>query len=728
MTTATLTEALQQALPFPYQLVHRSPGRIRLKVPGLINNPGGQQRLQSQLAVLPWVQSLRINGWAGSVVIHYDKRQKGSQATSVATVTQGMERASYEKSWTRLVDVTQEVLPRLYRSPLTLPLLATGLALASNQVTSKLLETLARLTLLAAALPVAQRAYVSVATQRKINIDCLDLMALGLSGIQGKLVTPALVITLHELGDLIREKTARATEQTTANLMDTIGREAWVQREGEMIRVPSDQVQLGETVVVYPGERIPVDGEVLSGEATVDQQQLTGESMPIVATPGTYVYAATLLRSGQLRLRCERVGNQTRAAASIELLAKAPVNDTRMANYAAQLADKLIVPSLVLAAVVYGTTQDPTRAASILTLDFVTGVRVSMPTAFLGALNHTTRHGVLVRSGRTLEMLAAIDTVVFDKTGTLTQGRIVVDGVTCLDDRHTETQILQWAASAEQRITHPVAEAIAAYAQAQGIEIRPRQHWHYQVGSGMEAEIEGQTIWVGSEAFLRSKGLVSPGETLPSGRGGQSVVYVANPEEVLGFISYTDPLRPESAALVNTFQHHYQLEVHVLTGDSVKRAQEVAQRLGIPAAQVHAEAFPEDKARIVRDLRRSGRVVAFVGDGLNDSVALAYADVSISFADGSDIARETADVVLMNNDLTSILEAIAIAKETQALIEQNTLLVVAPNVVGLGLAATVGLNPLWATLIHNGTAILAGLNSLRPLALHPFETPYAITD
>jgi Cu2+-exporting ATPase len=477
---------------------------------------------------------------------------------------------------------------------------------------------------------------------------------------------------------------------------------------------------------VYPGERIPVDGEVLSGEATVDQQQLTGESMPIVANPGTYVYAATLLRSGQLRLRCERVGNQTRAAASIELLAKAPVHDTRMANYAAQLADKLIVPSLVLAGVVYGATQDPTRAASILTLDFVTGIRVSMPTAFLGALNHITRHGVLVRSGRTLELLAAIDTVVFDKTGTLTQGRIAVEEVICLDDRHSPAQILQWAASAEQRITHPVAEAIAAYAQAQGIEIRPRQHWHYQVGSGMEAEIDGQMIWVGSEAFLRSQGLVPAGEILSLGRSEQSVVYVANPEGILGLITYTDPLRLESASLVNILQHQYFLEVHVLTGDNANRAQAVAQSLGIPAHQVHAEAFPEDKAKIVRDLRRSGRVVAFVGDGLNDSVALAYADVSISFADGSDIARETADVVLMNNDLTSILEAIAIAKETQALIEQNTLLVVAPNVVGLGLAATVGLNPLWATLIHNGTAILAGLNSLRPLALHPFEKNSAL--
>jgi Cu2+-exporting ATPase len=282
---------------------------------------------------------------------------------------------------------------------------------------------------LAAAFPVAARALKSIFGERKLNIDCLDLLALIFSGLQGKLLTPSLIITLHELGDIIRDRTARATEKRTADLLDTIGHYAWVEKDGEIKQITSDAVQIGETVVVYPGESIPVDGTVWQGEAVIDQQQLTGESLPIVARKGTLVYASTLVRSGQIRLTCERVGQQTRAAASIELLQKAPVHDTRMANYAANLADRLILPSLGLASLIFLTTRDAARAAAILTLDFVTGIRVSLPTAFLGALNHTTRHGVLVRSGRTLELLADIDTIVFDKTGTLTQNVMSVSQI-----------------------------------------------------------------------------------------------------------------------------------------------------------------------------------------------------------------------------------------------------------------------------------------------------------
>ncbi|QCS50185.1 heavy metal translocating P-type ATPase [Picosynechococcus sp. PCC 11901] len=711
MTSLQLSSQFTWDFPFDYKIVHQLVGRLRLKLIAFPEN--GYGRLSAYFATLPWVETFRINPWAASVVIYYRPEQLRAAPLTQITASPPPKIAALSL-WTQV-----------RQSSLTLPLFATALGLASNQWESLLLTSLARLTLLGAGFPVAQRAIASLWQDHKLNIDCLDLLALIFSGWQGKLVTPALVITLHELGDLIREQTARATERTTANLMDTIGRWAWVEREGEIIQIESDRVQVGETVIVYPGERIPVDGVVIGGEATVDQQQLTGESMPIVAQVDTEVYAATLLRSGKLRIRCERVGHNTRAALSVELLEKAPVHDTRMANYAAQLADKLILPSLVLASMVYGTTQDPTRAASILTLDFVTGVRVSMPTAFLGALNHTTRHGILVRSGRTLELLAEIDTIVFDKTGTLTQGKIAIESVTpwgTWSDRLSPERLLQLAASAEQRITHPVAEAIVHHAQQQGIELLPRQGWDYQVGFGIKATIEGQTILVGSATFLEQEGICPLVDQRETNNFAASTIYVASDQALLGWLAYTDPLRPESASLIAMLQHEHQMAVHVLTGDSHQRAHQVALALKIPAHHVHAEAFPEDKARIVRNLRRSGRVVAFVGDGLNDSVALAYADVSISFADGSDIARETADVVLMNNDLGTLLEAIAIAKETQALIEQNTLLVVAPNMIGLGLAATVGLNPLWATVIHNGTAIAAGLNSLRPLLQHQLET------
>ena len=254
-------------------------------------------------------------------------------------------------------------------------------------------------------------------------------------------------------------------------------------------------------VVVHPGEQIPVDGAVISGEATVDQQGLTGEAMPIVARPDSYVFASTLVQSGQLTLRAERVGDNTRAAAGFRLLQQAPVYDTRMANYTEKVADRLIGPSLLLATIVLGVTRDPARVAAILTLDFVTGIRVSIPTAFLGALNHTTRHKVLVRSGRTLEQLAEVDTIVFDKTGTLTQGTIAITDICPVPGTVSPERLLQLAAAAEQHLTHPVADAIVQHAQQQGLALPPRGDWDYAVGFGVTAQIDGRTVLVGSERF-----------------------------------------------------------------------------------------------------------------------------------------------------------------------------------------------------------------------------------
>lgn len=702
-------------------VVHSLPGRLRLRISRLASDRHFVKTLEQKLTSHPAITHFRINAAAASLVIEYAPALTPEINRDFGLLWQKMLNQPNESS---IEPDKPQKLGKEEWSNLALPTAATLLAIACQRFPQPGLSILARSVLLAAAFPVAARAMKSIFGERKLNIDCLDLLALIFSGLQGKLLTPSLIITLHELGDIIRDRTARATEKRTANLLDTIGHYAWVEKDGEIKQITSDAVQIGETVVVYPGESIPVDGTVWQGEAVIDQQQLTGESLPIVARKGTLVYASTLVRSGQIRLTCERVGQQTRAAASIELLQKAPVHDTRMANYAANLADRLILPSLGLASLIFLTTRDAARAAAILTLDFVTGIRVSLPTAFLGALNHTTRHGVLVRSGRTLELLADIDTIVFDKTGTLTTGEVMVVGVETISGRLSPERILQLAASAEQRITHPVAMAIADYAQRQGVEILPRGDWDYQLGLGMRAEIDGNQVLVGSDKFLRQQGvnleelgcdLANPASAWVSRN------YLACNGQFQGVIHYTDPLRADSRWLIDRLQQDYGMTVHLLTGDNQQRAKEVAQALNIPFGQVHAEAFPEQKAKIVRELHRSGHTVAFVGDGLNDSVALAYADVSISFEKGSQVARETADVVLMNNDLSSLLEAIAIAQETKALIEQNIFLVVAPNLVALVLATSIGLNPLLATAIHNGTAIIAGLNSLRPLVFHQLQ-------
>ena len=695
-------------------VVHRVPGRVRFWVRRLSNDIEYGEILESVLSNTDCVTQVRINHNAASVSISYESNDNSEVEVQ-------------KRFFNLITSVGEEEDSILSESEeegdwgsIKLPALATILVFLGTKVGLPIPKSLIFTTLLAAAFPVMKRAIHSVFVEHHINIDCLDLLALSLSSAQGKLLTPAMVITLHELGDIIREQTARSTNMQTASLMDTIGHSAWVERDNQIIQIPSDQVEVGETVIVYPGEQIPVDGTVFRGKAVINQQQLTGESMPISAESGTPVYASTLVQSGEIYIKAERIGDKTRAAASIEMLQKAPVNDTRMANYAAKIADRLILPSLGLAGLVLLVTKDPARASAILTLDFVTGIRVSMPTAFLGALNHTSRHGILVRSGRTLELLADVDTLVFDKTGTLTQGEIKVVSVETVPGGISSEELLKLAASCEQQLTHPVAEAVSRYAVEEGIDIPPRGEWNYEVGLGVRANIQGKQVLFGSDRFLRQEGvdlsyLYEEDCTINQ---ESSLIYLACNGKFQGVVEYADPLRKESPSLIKQLQKEYGMEVHLLTGDNRQRAEIVAQDLKIPLPQVHAEAFPEHKAKIVRDLRREGKTVAFVGDGINDSVALAYADVSVSFENGSDVARETADVVLMHNDLTSLMQAIAISKQTKNLINQNTALVIAPNLIALGLASTTGLHPLIATAIHNGSAIAAGLNSLRPLVQH----------
>jgi P-type Cu2+ transporter len=317
----------------------------------------------------------------------------------------------------------------------------------------------------------------------------------------------------------------------------------------------------------------------------------------------------------------------------------------------------------------------------------------------------------------------------FDKTGTLTKGDIEVVEVKTVAEKISSQRLLTLAAAAEQRLTHPVAAAIVQYAEKQGIEILPRQEFVYEIGLGVRAEIDGEQVIVGSDRFLclcgvpldclyephRCNNADCPHHLSCHISAHDSLLYVAVNQEFQGVIYYTDPLRPESAAVIEQLQTQYGMEIHLLTGDNQQRAIAVAQKLNLPLSQVHAEAFPEQKAEIIQKLHQSGKTVAFTGDGLNDSIALAYADVAISFSDASEVARETADVVLMDDNLSSFLEAIAIARQTQAVIKQNIGLAVFPNLAALGLATTIGLHPLAATVVHNGSAIASGLNGLRPL-------------
>jgi len=720
----TLTDRRQLTSELPlvsYTVVHVLAERVRLRVPRLRYDDGYARRLQFLLNADTLITSSRINRSAASLIVTF-------KASAIATA----------KMHSRLVSLIQAASNAIALHPKQeqahieetdsastwqFAALATVFAVMGGPIGLPIPPLIVAGSIAAATLPVAKRALAGMTQERKLNIDFLDFMAIAITTLQGQFLTPALMLGLIEIGEQIRDRTARSNELQTLDLLSCLGQFVWVERHGKKQQIPIQDVQKGDTVIVYPGEQVPVDGTILRGKVLLDEQKLTGESMPVLKRQGQPVYASTLVREGRIYIRAEWVGKDTRAGQSVKLIQEAPVHDTRMENYAAKIAEQAVVPTLLLGGIVFAATRNPARVASILTLDLCTGIRVSIPTTVLAALTYAAKRGILIRSGRALELLAEIDTVVFDKTGTLTQGQVAIASVESLDPTTANVRVLQLAAAAEQRLTHPVAEAIVRHAQAQHVEIPARGKWSYQLGLGVKAEIDGETVLVGSRRFLQQSGIdlelqdkedreAVTNYQLPT---TNSSIYIASNGILCGVIEYRDLPRPESRDAIATLSMVEGVEVHMLTGDNWNTARAVAAELGIAPSNTHAEAFPEQKAAVIRQLHERGKTVAFVGDGLNDSPALAYADVSVSFANGSDIARETADVVLMQDNLQGLLEAIAIARQAKQLIEQNTNIIVVPNLAAMVLAVLCGISPLAATMVNNGSTVVAGVNGLRPM-------------
>lgn len=702
-----------------YQVVHWVTGRFRIRIPRLAANQDYANKLQYQIESLDFVKAVRINAPARSLVVDYhpgiaiatiqNQLFQAIQNASQAELPVGWAPASEETEKKESHEV--DFVERLF-FPVAGLVLSLG-AMAGLPIPGLLIAA----TVIMGAIPVYQRAWEAFQQDRQLTIDFLDGLALTLHTAQGHYFAPAFMLGLVEGGEAIRDLTARGSERASLDLLDCLSKTAFVIRDGQVVEIPTQDVVPGDHVVVYPGDQIPVDGLVLEGMGIVDQCKLTGESVPVTKQQGEEVFASTLLVDGQMTILAERVGNNTRAGVIVNLMQAAPVHDTRVENYAATVANQFVIPTLLIGTGVGIMSADLNRAIALLTLDFGTGIRVSVPTTILSALTYSARNGVLIRSGRAIEILATIDTIVCDKTGTLTIGHAGVNDIDVMDDRFSKDELLALAATAEQGLTHPIAEAIVHHARDKGVALKECQDWEYKVGLGAMAKIDGMQIIVGSPRFMAQENVSLEEYDLryPDAKsGGQSLVFIAGDGQLLGVVRYSDPPRPESKDVIAELKQ-MGIKVHMLTGDVTRVAKSIANNLGIDPNNVYAEAFPERKVEVVKNLHDSGRTVAFCGDGINDSAALAYADVSVSFAGATDIARETADIVLMEDDLRGLLLAIKVAKQSMDIIWQNTMVVAVPNMGALLSGIFFALDPILAVVINNGSAILAELNGLRPL-------------
>jgi Cu2+-exporting ATPase len=595
-------------------------------------------------------------------------------------------------------------------APLVCGAAALGLGLAGAPV------LLTAGFLAVSAVPIFLRACESLLGERRVSADVLDATAVAVLAARGGFVPAALSAGLIAGGEYIRGLTARRSRRALVGLLSLTSGQVWVVRGKQKERLPAEALAAGDTVVVYPGEQVLVDGVVIRGRGLVDQKVLTGESKPVLKQVGDPVYAATLLTEGKLYVRTERVGGTTRASRIVQILEGAPIHDTRIANHARRFADRFVLPTLALGGGVYLATGDVARAVSVIVFDFATGIRVSAPTTVLSTMTAAARRDILVKSGRALEQMARLDTLVFDKTGTLTTGAPVVTDVRALGPAASADEVLVLAAAVERRHTHPAAQAIVRAAERRQLSIPERADSHYTVGLGIAGEVEGEMVLVGNERYLARRGVELPSRARElakaAGHRGASTVFVAREGRPIGLIAYADVARPEAGSVLGRLHAQGIRNLIMVTGDSPEVAEAIAREVGID--RIEAAVFPERKAEIVRELQRQGRVVGVIGDGINDSPALAYADVAFSLKAGTDVARETAEVVL-HGDLHGLPEAIDLARESMRLIRQNLAIVAVPNAAGLALASAGLVGPAMAAALNNGSSVVAAVNSLRPL-------------
>ncbi|MBD0364205.1 MAG: HAD-IC family P-type ATPase, partial [Coleofasciculus sp. C3-bin4] len=452
---SNLTSSIQNPDAVAYQVVHAIPGRIRFRVPRIAEDAEYTHRLTVLVKADAKVADVRVNTAAASLAVGYkaslisDDQMRSHLMTLIQTASNA--NIPLELKTPSTEQEPQEESNLL--SGLTLPAISATLALLGGPLGLPIPPVIIGGSIALSALPVAQRAMESILTEQRLNIDFLDLAAITITTLQGQFISPAIMIVLVEIGEAIREQTARSSKVETLDLLDSLKQDVWVERNGEKQQISIHEVQRGDTVIVYPGDQIPVDGRILRGKALIDEQKLTGESMPVMRRKGQTVYTSTLVREGQLYILTEHVGADTRAGQIIKVMQDAPVHDTRIENYAANIANQAVVPTLLLSGIVFAFTRNLARAASVLTLDFATGIRVSVPTTVLAALTYAARRGILIRSGRALEKLAEVDAVVFDKTGTLTQGEAVIVSVETEGESTSRLQVLELAAAAEQRLT-----------------------------------------------------------------------------------------------------------------------------------------------------------------------------------------------------------------------------------------------------------------------------------
>jgi len=515
------------------------------------------------------------------------------------------------------------------------------------------------------------------------------LMTLGVIAalVVGQWVTAALVVIFMRIGDYVENFTTESARRAVKELTTLAPQTARVERDGAEIEVPIHEIKVGETIFVRPGEKIAVDGEVVSGQATIDQSAITGESMPIEAASGTHVFAATIAKLGSLRIRAERIGVDTTFGRVVKMVEEAEAHRADVQRIADKFSAWYLPVVAVVAALTFLISRNPLSTAAVLLVACSCSFALATPVAMLASVGASAKRGLLIKGGKYLELLARADVLLVDKTGTLTLGQPRVTDVIALNGL-SRTEILTLAASAERYSEHPLAEAVRVLARDENISLLEPQGFEAVPGLGVRAIINHQRIVVGNRRMIPTVGTLAIAADLEA--QGKTLLFLESNDQLIGILAAADTLRAEVPAALEAVRALGIRHIELLTGDNEKTASTLAEKLGV---SYRANLLPENKIDVVKEYQAKGHVVVMVGDGVNDAPALAQADVGIAMgAAGTDVAIEAAHIALMREDWNLVPEVLKIAKRTMNIVKMNLAFTTVYNLVGLSLAA-IGILP-----------------------------------
>ena len=661
-------------------------GRLRLNVPGLEFLFEERNEVAQALAKIAGVQRVRVTPRIGSVLLEYDEQR--TAASEVLNQTNlVMARYAMSANRVRHSDEKGESTMTVKRLVGRLAVNAAGFLLGNTVFKGSLfgnklgiINSIPALCSIGLSAPMVRGAWEGLKKDLRPNADFLTVTSIVASLMLGNGNSALMILALSDIAELMTSYTIEKTRASIKQMLSVETGDVWkVLEDGRLEKTSIDKIQAEDTLEIHSGEKITVDGVVVQGSAVIDQSAITGEFVPAEKHPGDEVFAGTVMKSGNIRVRAARVGDKTVVSRIVKMVESSELKKAPIQRYADQFSNYLVPLNFLLCLVVWLATHNPQKALKMLVIDYSCGIKLSTATAFSAAVNAAVRKGILIKGGAYIEQMSGANTVLLDKTGTITEGKPHIVSMQVVVPDMTEKEVLSMAMAAEETSSHPLASAILAYGRSMGAEIPEHDEIITEVSRGSRTVVDGEVVRVGSLKFMKENHVAAPDGMQINGVGIANYVGVGS--RIVGVLYAMDEVRQNVRRAINSLRYEGVGEVQMLTGDMDEQARLVAQEIG--ADGYRAQLLPEQKADAVLKLQTQGNGVVMVGDGINDAPALAYADVGISMGSKStDIAMETSDVVINKDDPMTLPALRRLSSETMKIVHQNFAMVIGVNTVG----------------------------------------------